>query len=636
MRRILSLLLVCALLLPALTGTTARAVPVDNAYNSVEVWEWTQIKTQADFPAAGVYPLLIEYTDERDQQRYLKSCSIGRDDATIFRDGIYSGNESKLKKQADSRAEAEYSALSVEAAAQYTSLKDYREKQVYWNKAHAGIASNIDYHLYGGVNAIFSDLLSDAPQLPLEGDSFLTLKLPTKWELNVTGAVKNGEHIVRIYAGDRELADGEGYFFLDIGCREAELELAARGKGDDYHVYTSELGGDRQKYTEPGTVQIYYDDPTTGGWDTGLCWDLEEFGGVEWIKPTYYDYSNFTIFYGRKKTLSVLDHNHTVENGTIMYANDNTLINDGVVLNIAPGAILSVTGNLLLNGVINNCGTIILNPGATITSLEPERTNSGQINCYGAKSVTIHTEAGTAEIDAEIDPIEVQAQITELRATLPYLEERIAELNAADTYTLDSFDADGNPTKLVLTGQELQAYRDKLVGELDNTQARIAELQASLDDYSHRHADVGSDTTVSFRGCQGDILVMEGATLNLSTRSESRLNLYTGATCVNNGLIVAPNGITVSNSELLNRAGATIFCGYCFSNQPGDRCADAVTDPGTSKAAVRGLGKKGGSICALSLSDNFHVVNKGAILTSGSVSGSITNVNWEGSACNAG
>lgn len=646
LQRMISLLLVCVLFAALLPGGPALATDAAQSddpgegsgpsivvvNNTTKVKEWFQIKKQSDFPAAGTYPMLLMYYDDNGDTRILKNTGMAGGSIDLFRDGVNDGSHgTNFKNYANNRLKAEYEAeypgkldpmTNIEKA---KALDEYGKTKVYYKKAYAEELRSNRCVLYGGVNAMYSSPLSETPAIPYDADYFLTKNAPVNWTMTVTGGTSsNGEHNVKIHAGSRSFVDGEGWLYSDWG-REAELELSS-SKADEYRVYTAELGTDRRGWTEDGMVQIYWYD--SDGYDSGLVHDGRAFGSLESKKDrTYYNYSNFMLFYGREKELSAITYNYTVQDGSIMYADNNMILMDGVNLNIAPGGILCVTGNFYCNGIINNGGTIILNPGATITTLEPPRTNSCQINCYGAKSVNIDFSTGKAEVDNEIDPIEVQKLIEIAQRESDDLQAFIEELAVLDKYEFT--DAEGNTQ--TLTDEEFERFKERQESEKDIKDEQITEYKRQLKEYEERQNSKSNPSgSVSFSKCQGDILIMEGATLDLCTRSESRLNLYGGASCVNNGLIIAPNGINVDNAELINRKTGTVFCGYYFQNAPGVNCASRVVGAGTADATVKGLSLKTGSITALSLGSTYHVKNEGAILAHGTVSGTVGAPNWEG------
>lgn len=610
MRRFLALLLACALFAAVLPATGAFAGSVDFNTNTIKVYEWKQIRTQKDFPEKGTYPLLLCYTDQNGVHRFMKSTKIDEPSVNIYRDGRTDSNKDAWKKASNERSEKQYNALDAEARAGKT-LEQFRAGLPYWNRDNSGVQRNENHTIgFDGVNCIDSTPVSDAPEIAVGCESFFTTQMPTTWRLNVTGKKEKkagNTAVVRIYAGDKEFGDGLGYpNAMGFGGCEAELELEKIGEGDDYCVYTTDLGGGRAKYTDEGCVQIYYHDDTTGGINSGLSWDGKKVGTIEFNSDYY---SNFTMYYAVEKTFSVIDRDYTVGKGSTMYANNNLMLLDGVNLTIAPGGILCVTGTFYNNGVIHNCGTVVINPGARIDSLHPADAASGQLNCYGG---------ATAEVPVYSAPSPQEGGTEADNMTLDELDMKISLMEAT---LADSRQLLANSSAGSVSEQEIAYLKDS-----------IAQMEAALEIYRQARASraapggyaptqpqlTGSTT---YKNCQGDLVIMGKGALVLNTQSQCKLNLYEGASCVNNGLLVAPNGITLTDAELLNRSRGSVFSGYYFTCAKGGDVGSTVVDPGTGSASVPDLTRCTGSISAFAVNGRCHVSNQGGLLVNGSISG---------------
>lgn len=666
LRRLLALSLACVLVFASLPGTGVQAVQKEFILHDddpndgiITVWRYTQIKTQKDLAdlGKGNFPMILCYTDTGGTDYVMTHTSIDDDDADLWRDGISDGNHNNSKTSISNRIQAQYNAMSESERGGKT-FEQYRSGRPLWNCANNGTLRTLECMLYSGVNSINATKLTSCYPVNYESGSFLALTTPTDWSISLDGSQNNGCYMARIRPGSREFKDGEGYWYVDWG-REAELELTSHGKGNRYDIRTSDVQGDSQKYIEPGFVQIYYDDDN--GYDTGICYDGGEIGGIEshgktsWEPKTQAHWSNFKMYVAQKKTLSAIEADHTIGEGAVMYAKDNLVLCEGVTLNIAPGGILCVTGTFINNGVINNCGTIVVNSGSLITSLQPTVSNSGQINCYGAKNVSFtYGEGGKrevsdfpytiAELNNQIDML--QASVNELTDMFKQLELQHSEWENTPNHTAKfSFtykDENGNPLKdangnpyiieydppTMENGQKKDDYADHVASlkqQVSDAESDIQAAKQMIQDIENagKQSSGGGDPhgSVSYQNCQGDIVILDGGALVMNTLSECKLNLYSGATCVNNGLIIAPNGITMKDAELINRKTGTVFSGYTVFNVPGDDIGTLVKYPGTPDASVNGVGKNTGTITALARNGAYHVNNQGAFFTNGSVTG---------------
>lgn len=629
LRRLVALSLACVLMFTSLPGTGAKAIEVDDAFSYLDVLKFEQVTKQSDLAIKGEFPLVLCYTDVWGNDYVMTHTSTDHSKANLWRDGVTDDNQSSAKNSVSTRLQARYDALSESERGGKT-FEQYRDAQPLWKCVNDGTMNVLHSILFGGVNSIDASKISACPEVCYEANSFLAIDPPTKWTIYLDGSQENGCYMARIRPGNKEFKDGQGYWFADWG-REAELELASHNNGNRYDIRTPDVGGDSKSFIEPGCVQIYYDDDN--GYDTGICWDGDEMGGIEThTSMTRSHWSNWKMYIGKTHRLSVIDRDYTIQAGAVMYARDNLLLLDGVNLTIAPGGILCVKGTFLCNGVINNCGTIVVDPGSLITSLQPDNSNSGQINCYGAKNVTFTTTAGVSEVsDYEYTSEEYAAIIAEKEASLAAYENELKSLQ--DLYA--AWEADPNKPEKITVGEselkpeEFQDLVESMNSQIETMTADIEEAKLLLAEIIAAEQKVpdkpGASSKLSFQNCQGDIVIMDGAAVVMNTRSECRLNLYSGATCVNNGLIVAPNGITISDGEFINRSTGTVFSGYTFANVPGEDIGTHVQDPGTASASVKGLGKNTGSITALARNGQYHVDNQGAFFVNGSVTGTAEN-----------
>lgn len=642
LRQIISLFLVCVLFIMSMPMQNAKALDINGIDYTITVWEWFQIKEQKDFPAKGTYPMILTYIDQTGTSYILRNESIGCPNAMISRDGVSHYTRDARDKYVSAvynRAKEEYISKNVEKAREMTEMElasavtTYMEQQVYYKKIDADVVRALECMIYGGTNTITATSLTETPSVPFSSDNFMTIVPPTNWSMTVCDDPGTSMHHIKIKAGQKGLYQGKGYWYSDYG-RVGEIELSKDSDGHELCCFTSELGGDRARWTQPGTVQLYR--YNKGTYDLGLCWDKDRVGGLEYYKEslTNPNYSNFTLYYGKTKTLSVIDQDYTISAGSILYADDNVLLQDGVHLVVAPGGILCVTGSFLCNGVIDNFGTVVINPGATITTMTPSQSNSCQINCYGGKSVSVTKSGGKTEVDKEIDPQAMKDSINALLKEIDALQDQVKDLKEKGSFTYN----DETGQAITLAGEEFEAYLQKLEDQVDQRKDAIDQMKEQIEEYEKRSKEQEKKgDTIRFTDCQGDIIIMEGGTLNLCTHSESKLNLNDGATCANNGLILAPNGINIKNAEFLNQKVGTVFSGYYLTNSPGVNCASALIGAGTDNVSlnVKGLSPSGEMNTVLNLNGDYHVRNEGVFVIHGLVSGNFMASSWEGNTYNA-
>ncbi len=201
--------------------------------------------------------------------------------------------------------------------------------------------------------------------------------------------------------------------------------------------------------TESGCVRIFWE----RGGDTDA--DFAHFGDkiTMTVFGTTDEEVSFKMFVPTKKTYTVLP-TMTLTAGETLRVDGDLMLGEGCVLTIEPGAVFSVTGDFINNGVIENYGTILLQDGANVFSaaLDADCSNdAGRINCYG------YTRDGVAE---------------------------------------------------------------------------------------------------------GNLIILNGARLTQPDLTGTGLFLYKGATCINNGVMVLPFGMSVWNAEFINNETGTLWAGF--------------------------------------------------------------------------
>lgn len=547
MRRLCAFSLACLFLFPLFAGTVLKVSAADTQ-NKTDVWEWAEITEQSDLPSTGSYPMLLCYTDQNGKDYFMTRNSV---------DGqctLWCSGGSQLRSSENGKGK-------------YTKASP----------------------------------VSDYPEIKPGEPSFLTKTLPTDWVMRVNGDQTDGCKTIRIRCGSKELDDAVGWLGMAV------TEWTDFDDGDDYCIYTRELGGDRKTCTREGCVQIYYYDDSWFGVDTGLCWDGNKVGGIEG-NVSYY--SSFRLFYGRKISLSTIVDDLIIGPGSTYYAYDNLMIADGANVIVEPGGVLYVDGLLYNNGVIHNCGSMIVNPDSCIACKEPKSQTAGQINCYGAGGSASFTVLKT----------ELGVILTELREQY---EKDIDNLNKQVMYAewdLSMFESEyrkylemSDEEKVVLPGIETmyEQLQKTLKDAEDAYRALSDEYQTKIRLAKEQYSDDGI-TEKKYSGCEGYLLIMKEGSIVFSRNSESTLNLYCGAICVNNGLLISPNAMTVSDSEFINRASAHIFLGRYYMGVEGSRLAQKIRYAGTSGAYIEGLELCGtASSIAVETAAGWHIRNTG-------------------------
>lgn len=591
LQRSISFLLACLFL--------ALALPIEppakaaDPITTTRHYEWKQIKTQADIPAKGTYPMLLCYTDLNGQNWFLTGHTL-KDDKHLFRDGV-SG------KQTDWPALVRYrynvwlseNALIDSTVNKGLYLKSFpAEQKLITQYQDQPLESDYDTNYMQATDA------GNYPEIALYSESFYTKSAPSDWTMTVTGETVGGLKTIQIQSGNLHLYDGYKVTWNFMAAIEWNSS-----KASSYSVYTTDVNSGRKNWTQDGCVQLFYAEGTLE-YDTGLCWDYGSFGGIE---DNNDHFSSFKLYYGVYKEFSVIDSDYVIPDGSILYADDNLELMPNVNLIVAPGGILSVNGVFFNNGVIHNCGTMILNPGAVVTTLEPEYENCGQINCYGAAHVDI---AVTYSEHTALYSEWYGKSISELSEKLKSLEKQIAANTAKIAEQARKTDT-AVDEKLMQETAELEELKEKLekifYERLEHPDEVVEDLRRNA-----------SGSSYSFSDCQGDIILLDDAALLFAKQPDSRLNLYEGSTCSSSGVIVAPQGVCVTGGELVNRSSGHLFIGYYFEQDMGNDEKPSVIGAGTAGASIAGLkADSSASRAVLDLSGKYHVQNDGTLLLNG-------------------
>lgn len=605
LRQSIAFLLACLLFVSVLPAT--YRVQAADPITTTNHYEWKQIKTQADIPAKGTYPMLLCYTDLNGNDWFLTGNSL-KQDKEIFRDGV-----SQKRNDWPIIVKNRYNAWLAENGLSDNSINKSSYMQQFPTELKL-LTQYQDQPLGSGdeTNYMIASDAADYPEIALYSETFFTKTAPSSWKMIVTGEKINGLKTIQIQSGGKYLYDDWEYRFP-----VSTLAMISwnNEKGTNYSVYTTEVtteiskeNGGRKGWTLDGYVQLfYYEYP---GSDTGLCWDYEKFGGIEDDDDHY---SSFKLYYGVYKEFSVIDRDYVITNGSILYANNNLELMPNVNLIIEPGGILSVDGVFFHNGVIHNCGTMILNPGAFVTTLEAKNSTCGQINCYGADHMDISVALeGNTSLYSEW----YGKPLTELSEKLKSLDAQIAK-NEAVIMEQVRIVGGGFDERLMEETAELEELRKKLeeifLERRDHPEKALEIMRQSV-----------SSASYSFSGCQGDLIILDDAVLLFANQPESSLKLNEGSTCSNLGVIVAPAGLRVDGGEFINESRAHLFIGYCFEQDMGNDERPVITGAGTEKACIAGLKASAASSALFDLSGKYHVKNDGTLLLNGTLSRTAT------------
>ncbi len=607
---ILMLAFLC--LLTMLPWQQARA---DDPVKSATEYDWHLIATQSDLPKTGVaYPMLLLYEDFGGNYHYLKSLREHTNgNHTLWRDGLDKAQSSmppsvskRFKQWLKDNGYPDYTDSKNIAPLYDLAYAETLGKFISSDRESMCILSHYTTKpIKSGskVNYIQPDSLSLDEMLATginpELKEFTTKTLVTSWELIVEGGQnKHKEHYIYLKCGDN--------FMFDEPGSPAQLDMRGYDSDDAddymYSIYTSELGGDRYAYTPDGYCQIYW--LHSGGTDSGLVWDTEGnlVGTIEKDNPCY---SIFKMYYATERTVSLIDKDYTVPAGSVFYADDNTEIADGVNLFIAPGGVLSVNGVLHNNGTINVMGTMIMNPGSLVTSGLNEFNNTGQINVYNGDVDIISIVWSLDEENSKLRELYNKSK-AELGEEIAQLEYRMVLLQYQyERHT----DMSANP----LSDEEYERVAQEYLS-VNEEYSRLMKLYTSRfyedPESFFKELEKEYDTKeLYFTGCEGILVLLEDSVLLLPDKSESILNLYHGATCVNNGVMILPTGINVWGAELVNYEKGHIFLGYSYPTNVATANSFTFKNMGTENAAIVGATTLDDAVLSINLGEYFNITH---------------------------
>ncbi len=222
-------------------------------------------------------------------------------------------------------------------------------------------------------------------------DEFYTFSDCDTWTLSYTGKDSANGDMKRVKikntAGKYMWVDTDRDFFGT--AYDASLEW--HDSGDPITICTSEVDCKYARNTSAGKVQIYYnvssgDDgellPYGYSHDTSL-------NDLIYMRPNEsYNYYDFTMYIAYEETRNCMG-SYTVSSGNTLQIPHDAILKPGCTLTIENGAIVSISGQFFNNGTIDNKGTLLIQKGGCIASMDFDKTKypaAGSIYCRGTKN----------------------------------------------------------------------------------------------------------------------------------------------------------------------------------------------------------------------------------------------------------
>lgn len=189
------------------------------------------------------------------------------------------------------------------------------------------------------------------------------------------------------------------YYLYDRNSNKNSFGLRKTWSDDDDEkdkcqwgvVFHSDKTDYHKSADKPGSCCWYRNDH--GGPDTGLMWgrhrkDDKEKDNTIYLHAkedtSYSSYDWFYIWIGVEETFSAFTTDYVVQPGNVCNVDDRVIINEGVTVTVAPGAVLSIEGQMFNNGKIENYGTVLIQENACLCPFQPQDVKSGALNCYGS------------------------------------------------------------------------------------------------------------------------------------------------------------------------------------------------------------------------------------------------------------
>ena len=675
MRRLLAFSLAC------LTAASALAVftlPVSaaSADKKQTVYKWTRVQSKTELEAIkgkNDVPVIVCWEDGFHGVRYVLQ---GRESATtksfgFYRDGRHGGNDEYVFMPDDMEAEyKKYFQKNLASGGNFESdfaVNGWRENNLksFYNKVAS--KSKEAWATSPAAKRFWTDLLRDQQssikhrkaktlmsEVAFDADTFYTTKNISDWTMNVDKTITNGKAKVNFKSGGMYLGYGpaiQEYSSTRLDWTDNKNTGAHNiPKVIDFEVCPSDCGDKRSQYTDEDKVQLTCSIKFSSA-ASGLCCDEGYFDLLFNDDDFFEDYldttnvsrsdencyfSNFTMFYGETTQITIIEGDYTVQSGAVLNADDNLRIASGARILVAPGGTISVTGVLVNDGVIDNCGTVVVNEKSSIVSTLVDKDNpstdaeAGSINCYG----------GTASFSSTVYRENVK------KATEEY-EKELKEKKAAADALLPEYNAAWNMLKYytellnnatnAMVRKQLEAYVRTYQEDYDAAAAKYEPLLKAAIEYEDSRDKIIRDKIAAYNkdnekteyaDCAGDLIVLKKGGVYMSNNSGCTLNIYQGGTLLNLGVLVATNGLTIDGGEVRNKEGAYIFSG-CYM---AESVASSVSVRGSgASSTILGMQKTSAGACTYGYGD-YYLENEGTFLTHGGskLLNSDTNVSGEG------
>ncbi len=662
MRRLLAFTLACLTAASALAVFTLPATAA-SAHKEQTLYKWTRVQSQAELEAikGKTVPVILCWEDPVSGARYVAQGSDSKDYSVtgleIYRDGRHGGNDGYAYMPAEATAEyKKYYQQNVSYSGNFESYfaaKAFLDKNNLLNFYNKVVSkSKAAWATSPGVKRFYTDLLRDnqhslqrrkaktlMAEVAFDADEFYTEKNISDWTMEVGETITRKKATVNFKSGGLYL--GYGPAINEYSGRRLDWAVYKR-KGAhninqviDFELCPSDCGDERSQFTDKDKVQLTCDIDFTSA-KGGLCFDNGYFDLLFSDDDFFEDYldstnktrsyeqcyfSNFTLFYGQETKVQVIEGDYTIEKGAIETSHGNLRIAPGARVLIAPGALFTVNGVLVNDGVIDNCGTLVVNEKSSIVSSVVNKNNpsqdkeAGSINCYG----------GTASFSGAFYREHVK------QATAEY-EQELKEKQAAADALLDDFNAAWELLKYytellnnatnAMVRKQLEAYVRTYQEEYDKVAAKYEPLNRAAIEYEESRdkiirnkiaALVTSEETTEYTDCAGELIVLKNAGVYMSNNPGCTMNIYEGGTLVNLGNLVLTNGLTVDGGEVRNKEGAYIFAGCHMASS----VANMVSVRGSgASATITGMEKTTTGAHTYGYG-NYYVENDGTILIHG-------------------
>ncbi len=668
MRRLLAFSLACLTAASALAVFTAP-VSAASADEMQTLYKWTRVQSKTELEAikGKNVPVLLCWEDPLAERRYVAQGRDSKDAASgesFYRDGRHGGNDwyaympdemeeaykEYFKKNLRSGSGSFESDLAVNGGWEYN-LKSFYNNVVAkskepWASSPACLRFWTDF-LRDNQTVIGhwkGKSLDTMPEVAYDADTFYTEKNVSNWTMDVGNDVTNGKVKVNFKSDGMYLGYGPAireYNNKRLDWTDSKIKKGAHNMSQviDFELCPADCGDKRSKYTDEGKVQLVCDIGSTSA-KCGLCFDDNRFDLLfndEDFYSSYLDvtrknhsndecyFSNFTLFYGEQTKIQLLKGDYTVQKGEILNADENLRIAPGARLLVEPGGTITVTGVLVNDGVIDNCGTVVVNEKSSIVSSLVNASNpskdkeAGTISCYG----------GTASFSGTFYRQYVK------KATEEYEKELKEKRDAADAL-LSEYSAAWENLKYwmgiynnaVSSGNQSMintAYGHYQTAE-ENYNAvaeRYEPLNEAAINYEESRDKIIRDKIAAYKtgdekteytDCAGDLIILKKGGIYMSNNPNCMVNIYGGGTFLNLGTLVTTNGMNVDGGEVRNKKGAYIFSG-CYMSKS---IASAVSVRGSgASSTIIGMEKTKAGACSYGYSD-YYLENEGTILIQGS------------------